>query len=111
MGQPGKNTGFYGVKIACGPTPARKQQKPKGNPGGSYSNTTRQKKISYTDIPAATIFTTTEGNATLTEGASMKTEHKTIPDGSGAGKSWIFAQQLRKANWVMDPQDSWKHQQ
>ena len=44
MGQPGKNTGFYGVKIAYGPTPTRKQQKPKGNPGGSYSNTTKQKK-------------------------------------------------------------------
>ena len=41
----------------------------------------------------------------------MKAQQKTLPDGSGAGKGWILAQQLRKPNWVMDQQDTWKHHQ
>ena len=35
-------------------------------------------------------------------GASIKAQHKTLPDGTGAGHGWILAGQLRKANWVMD---------
>jgi hypothetical protein len=35
-------------------------------------------------------------------GASMKAQHKTLPDGTGAGMGWILAQNLRKANFVMD---------
>ena len=31
-------------------------------------------------------------------GASMKAQHKTLTDGSGAGKGWILAQKLRKSN-------------
>ena len=41
----------------------------------------------------------------------MKAQQKTLPDGSGAGKGWILVQQLRKENWVMDQQDTWKQQQ
>ena len=44
-------------------------------------------------------------------GASTKTKHKTLPDGSGAGKGWILAQKLCKANWVMNQHDTWKQQQ
>ena len=42
--------------------------------------------------------------------ASMKAQHKTLPDGSGTGKGWILAQQLIKSNWVMDRQYTWKQQ-
>ena len=35
-------------------------------------------------------------------GASMKAQHKTLLDGTGAGIGWILDQQLRKANCVMD---------
>ena len=41
-------------------------------------------------------------------GASMKGQHKTLPDGTGAGNRWILAQQFRKANWVMDQNEQWK---
>jgi hypothetical protein len=34
-------------------------------------------------------------------GASIKAQHKTIPDRTGAGMGWILAQNLRKANFVM----------
>ena len=40
MGQPGGNTGGYGVHVTGGPDPAwKKQQKLKGTPGGRHSNT------------------------------------------------------------------------
>ena len=35
-------------------------------------------------------------------GASMKAQHKTLPDGTGARHGWILAGQLCKAKWVMD---------
>ena len=40
--------------------------------------------------------------------ASMKAQHRTLPDGSGAGKGWHLAQNLRKANFVMDQRENWK---
>ena len=40
----------------------------------------------------------------------MKAQHKTLPDGTGAGNRWILAQQLRKSNWVMDQNEQWKQQ-
>ena len=43
--------------------------------------------------------------------ASMKAQHRTLPDGSGAGKGWHLAQNLRKANFVMDQRENWKRQQ
>jgi hypothetical protein len=48
-------------------------------------------------------------------GASMKAQHKTLPDGTGAGMGWILAQNLRKANFVMDKRqenyEHWRRQQ
>ena len=44
-------------------------------------------------------------------GALMKAQHKTLPDGTGAGNGWILAQKFRKANWVMDQNKQWKQQQ
>jgi hypothetical protein len=38
-------------------------------------------------------------------GASMKAQHKTLPDGTGAGMGWILAQNLRKANFVIDKRE------
>ena len=43
--------------------------------------------------------------------ASMKAQHKTLPDSSREGKGCILAQQLSKANWVMEQQYNWKQQQ
>ena len=43
--------------------------------------------------------------------ASKKVQHKTLPGFYRDGKGWILAQQLRKANWVMNQQDIWKQQQ
>ena len=43
-------------------------------------------------------------------GASMKAQHKTLPDGTGAGHGWILAVQLRKADCVMDQNKQWKQQ-
>ena len=43
--------------------------------------------------------------------ASMKAQHRTMPDGPGAGKGWYLAQNLRKANFVMDQRKNWKRQQ
>ena len=40
----------------------------------------------------------------------MKAQHKTLPDGMGAGHGWIMSGQLRKTNWVMDQNEQWKHQ-
>ena len=45
-------------------------------------------------------------------GASMKAQHNTLQNVMEAGKGWILAQQLRKANWVMNQNEQWKeHQQ
>jgi hypothetical protein len=45
----------------------------------------------------------------------MKAQHKTLPDGTGAGMGWILAQNLRKATFVMDKREEnrqqWRQQQ
>ena len=40
--------------------------------------------------------------AHLVPGASMKGQHKALPDGSGAGKGWIQAQGMNKVFYTMD---------
>ena len=42
--------------------------------------------------------------AHLVPGASMKAQHKVLPDGSGAGKGWIQAQGVNKAFYTMAQQ-------
>ena len=42
--------------------------------------------------------------AHLVLGASMKAQHKVLPDGSGAGKGWIQAQGVNKAFYTMAQQ-------
>ena len=44
-------------------------------------------------------------------GASIKAQHKTLSDGSEAGKGWILVQQLRKSNWVLGQKGTWGKQQ
>jgi len=34
----------------------------------------------------------------------MKAQHKTLPDGTGAGQGWILAQSVTKAQWTMQHQ-------
>ena len=52
----------------------------------------------------------TRDEAHTVAGASMKAQHKTLPDGTGAKHGWILAGQLHKANWVMDKNEQWKQQ-
>ena len=49
----------------------------------------------------------TRANAHMIPGASMKAQHKTLPDGTGAGQGWILEQNLRQGRWVMDQQQQW----
>ena len=97
--------------------------------GGGYSNTMKQNNnLSYcyscgydvdynrwkchpSNRKRAYLTNFSREEAHTIAGASMKVKHKTLPDGSGDGKWWILAQQLRKSNWVMDQQDTWKHLQ
>jgi hypothetical protein len=48
-------------------------------------------------------------------GASLKAQHRTLPDGTGAGMGWILAQNLRKANFIMDRREEnaqpWRQRQ
>ena len=37
-------------------------------------------------------------------GACMRGQHKTLPDGSGAGQGWVLAQSVTKAQWTMQQQ-------
>ena len=46
----------------------------------------------------------TRDNAHLIMGASMKGQHKTLPDGTGAGQGWILEQQLGKGRWLLEQQ-------
>jgi hypothetical protein len=59
--------------------------------------------------------TVNRGDAHTIWGASMKAQHKTLPDGTGAGMGWILAQNLRKANFVMDRREEnaqqWRQRQ
>ena len=34
--------------------------------------------------------------------ASMKAQHKTLPDGTGAGQGWILSESIGKAAYVRD---------
>ncbi len=43
-------------------------------------------------------------DAHLVLGASMKGQHKVLPDGTGAGKGWIQAQGMNKAFYTMAKQ-------
>ena len=43
-------------------------------------------------------------NAHECPGASMKAQHKTLPDGSGAGKGWLLAQAANKGFFTMAQQ-------
>ena len=41
----------------------------------------------------------------------MVAQHITMPDGTGAGKGWIMAGPIRKANFVMDQRETWWQKQ
>ena len=45
------------------------------------------------------------------EGACMKAQHKTLPDGTGAGLGWIMTKNMEKGRFVLDKQAQWKQQQ
>ena len=49
--------------------------------------------------------------AHMYEGACMRLQHKTLPDGTGAGRGWIMTKQMEKGRFVMDKQAAWKAQQ
>ena len=49
--------------------------------------------------------------AHMVKGACMKAQHKTLPDGSGAGLGWIMTQNMEKGRFVLDRQAAWKQQQ
>ena len=44
-------------------------------------------------------------------GACMKGQHKTLPDGTGAGHGWVLAQSVTKAQWTMQNQQAPNQQQ
>jgi len=41
----------------------------------------------------------------------MKAQHKTLPDGTGAGQGWVLAQSVTKAQWTMQQQQLYQQQQ
>eukprot|EP00804_Cyclotella_cryptica_P030999 CCRYP_013582-RA/>CCRYP_013582-RA protein AED:0.56 eAED:0.40 QI:0/-1/0/1/-1/1/1/0/562 len=45
-----------------------------------------------------------EAHLYANQGACMKGQHKTLPDGTGAGQGWILAQSVTKAQWTMQQQ-------
>jgi hypothetical protein len=53
----------------------------------------------------------TRDNAHLIEGASMKAQHKTLPDGTGAGQGWVLERNLGKARYTMQKREEWIQQQ
>jgi hypothetical protein len=44
-------------------------------------------------------------------GACMKAQHKTLPDGTGAGQGWVLAQSVAKAQWTVQQQQLYQQQQ
>jgi hypothetical protein len=52
-----------------------------------------------------------EAHLYANQGASMKGQHKTLPDGTGAGQGWILAQSVTKAQWTMQHQQQPNQQQ
>ena len=109
--------------------PTMETSKTKGNPGESYYNTMKlNNNLSYcysyryyvnhsgwqcltNNRKRTHIANVSREESHTIAGASMKAQHKTLTDGSGTGKGWILAQQLRKSNWVTDQQDNWKQKQ
>ena len=124
-----KNTGGYGGQGIGVPIPPCQQKKLKGIPGGVYSNTMKLNNNLYfcyscryyvnhngwqchpNNRKRKQIPNVSQEEEYTIAGASMKAQHKTLPDGSGDRKGWILAQQPRKENWVMDQNDTWKQQQ
>ena len=43
--------------------------------------------------------------------ACMKAQHKTLPDGTGAGRGWIMTKNMEKGRYVLDKRAAWKQQQ
>eukprot|EP00978_Attheya_sp_CCMP212_P023401 scaffold71596_cov51-Attheya_sp.AAC.1 len=41
----------------------------------------------------------------------MKAQHKTLPDGTGAGQGWVLERNLGKARYTMQKREEWKKQQ
>ena len=50
-------------------------------------------------------------DAHLYRDACMKAQHKTLPDGSGAGRGWIMMQNMEKGRFVLAKREAWKQQQ
>ena len=113
-----KNTGGDGGQGTGCPIPAWKHQKPKGTPGGTYSNTMKQNNnIMYysfvynidhkgwychpSNRKKKHILNISQQEAHIIAVAQRKVQHKTLPNSSVDGKRWILAQQRQKANWVM----------
>jgi hypothetical protein len=53
----------------------------------------------------------TREQAHLVDGASMKAQHKTLPDGTGAGQGWVLERNLGKARYTMQKREEWKQLQ
>ena len=41
-------------------------------------------------------------DAHMYEGACMKVQHKTMPDGTGAGQGWIMTKNMEKGRFVLE---------
>ena len=48
--------------------------------------------------------------AHMYKGACMRAQHKTFPDGIGAGRGWIMIEQTDNRRFVLDKQAAWKAQ-
>jgi hypothetical protein len=130
----GQSQQHYGNPTGYGQTPpryGRYQGNPQGQPGGRgnslpYSNAIKHNlNLCYCfscgydvdhqgfqcqDARSNHIPTVKREDAHTIWGASMKAQHKTLPDGTGAGMGWILAQNLRKSNCVMDKRQENYHQ-
>ena len=40
----------------------------------------------------------------------MRAQHKTLPDGTGAGQRWIMTKKMDKGRFLLDKQAAWKAQ-
>jgi hypothetical protein len=49
--------------------------------------------------------------AHMCPGASMKAQHKMLPDGTGQGKGWLLAPSITKAQFTMNKQQEHHHNQ
>ena len=48
--------------------------------------------------------------AHMYEGACMRAQHKTLPDGTGAGRGWMTTKQMEECRFVLDKQAARKAQ-